>query len=276
MLQQKYKVDGSNNSLFINHNFLLGIYKERLTETISLKEHQDTLLVFNNRIGLLAGNIIKLYTKVNFYEDTKKPNYITQRELLENDIKYSIKNIKDLYSDLIKEELRRKNFETAIDIQDFCISILNKTEYLLKDRFFISIEESPLKDSYKEISIELKEAIDIDKIKLLNEIKKETTKTEIETIDLSDSTATEKIIYLHKLGVIDFLRTKQPFNASTNSLATILSAVTGAKSGTIQPMLNAMLSKDVEQKNNPLKSQKPVKKVNQQLIHIGFNLDKTI
>ena len=169
----KTKVDGSNNSLFINHNFLLGIYKERLTETISLKEHQDTLLVFNNRIGLLAGNIIKLYTKVNFYEDTKKPNYITQRDLLENDIKYSIKNIKDLYSDLIKEELRRKNFETAIDIQDFCISILNKTEYLLKYRFFISIDESPLNDSFKEINIELKNSIDLDKIKLLNSISKE-------------------------------------------------------------------------------------------------------
>lgn len=101
------------------------------------------------------------------------------------------------------------------------------------------------------------------------------TTHEPEAIDLSDTTATEKIIYLHKLGVIDFLRKQQPFQSSINSLATVLSAVTGAKSGTIQPMLNAMLGKNVEQKNNPLNSQKPVSKVIKQLNQIGFNLDET-
>ncbi|RBA29484.1 hypothetical protein [Flavobacterium tibetense] len=102
--------------------------------------------------------------------------------------------------------------------------------------------------------------------------KKENLKVTIqpEAIDLSDTTATEKIIYLHKLGVIDFLIKQQPFQSSTNSLATVLSAVTGAKSGTIQPMLNAMLGKNVEQKNNPLNSVKPVNKVTKYLIDIGF------
>lgn len=97
-----------------------------------------------------------------------------------------------------------------------------------------------------------------------------TITTEPEAIDLSDTTATEKIIYLHKLGIIDFLRDKKPFVNSINSLATILSAVTGEKSGTIQPMLNTMLSKNVGQKNNPLNSEKPEKKVTKQLNDIGF------
>lgn len=101
---------------------------------------------------------------------------------------------------------------------------------------------------------------------------------ELETlaIDLSDTTATEKIIYLQKLGVIDFLRTKQPFNTSVNSLATILSGLTGEKSGTIQSMINPILSKKVDDKNNPLNSKKAVSKVEQQLIKIGFNLNETI
>ena len=97
-----------------------------------------------------------------------------------------------------------------------------------------------------------------------------------EEIDLSNSPATEKVIFLQKLGVIDFLRTKQPFSTSINSLATVLSAVTGEKSGTVQPMLNAMLSKNVDTRNNPLESKKPVNKVTQQLIKIGFNLNETI
>jgi hypothetical protein len=93
-----------------------------------------------------------------------------------------------------------------------------------------------------------------------------------ELLDLSDTTATEKIIYLQKLGVIDFLRNQQPFSTSVNSLATILSGLTGEKSGTIQPMLNAMLGRNIDTKNNPLNSHKPTAKVEQQLLKIGFKL----
>ena len=75
---------------------------------------------------------------------------------------------------------------------------------------------------------------------------------------------------------IDFLRKQQPFNTSVNSLATILSAITGEKSVTLQPMLNPMLSKKVVDKNNPMNSTKTVEKVESQLINIGFNLNKTI
>jgi hypothetical protein len=97
-------------------------------------------------------------------------------------------------------------------------------------------------------------------------------------IDLSDSYATEKIIYLHELGIIDFLRTKQPFNTSINSLATVLSAITGVKPETkhIQSMLNPIISKEAGQKNNPLNSKTTVSKVQNQLINIGFNLNNTI
>ena len=99
---------------------------------------------------------------------------------------------------------------------------------------------------------------------------------ESEIIDLDNTTITEKIIYLQKLGIIDFLKAKQPFQSSTNSLATILSAITGAKATTIQSMINPMLSKDVDSKNNPLNSIKPVNRVESQLIKIGFNPNKTI
>ena len=102
--------------------------------------------------------------------------------------------------------------------------------------------------------------------------------TEPEAIDLSDTTATEKIIYLQILGVIGFLRTKQPFLASINRLATVLSAITGVHPETkhIQSMLNPIISKEAGQKNNPLNSKNTVSKVEKQLISIGFNLNETI
>lgn len=106
--------------------------------------------------------------------------------------------------------------------------------------------------------------------KWLFENKSKSIKVELPEIDLSGSSATEKIIYLHQLGVIDFLKNKQPFLSSTNKLATILSAIIDEKSVTIQPMINPILSKKVDDKNNPLNSPKPLAKVTKQLNDIGF------
>lgn len=113
-------------------------------------------------------------------------------------------------------------------------------------------------------------------LKWVKEKKEVPSLSETEAMDLSNTKAIDKILYLQKLGIIDFLRKQQPFNTSVNSLATILSAITGEKSVTLQPMLNPMLSKKVVDKNNPLNSTKTVEKVESQLINIGFNLDKTI
>lgn len=106
--------------------------------------------------------------------------------------------------------------------------------------------------------------------KWLFENKSKSIKVESPDIDLSGSSATEKIIYLHQLGVLDFLKDKQPFLSSTNRLATILSAIIDEKSVTIQPMINPILSKKVDDKNNPLNSPKPLAKVTKQLNDIGF------
>ncbi len=165
-------------------------------------------------------------------------------------------------------------------------SILHYNSYYLENKKLIK------KKIY--IKFELIEVVDINYFNclynslylieriILNNTKPENSepiqKVEIEpeAIDLSDTSTTEKIIYLQKLGVIDFLRTKQPFLSSINSLATVLSAVTGAKTETIQPMLNPMISKEAGQKNNPLNSKTTVSKVETQLINIGFNLNETI
>lgn len=95
-------------------------------------------------------------------------------------------------------------------------------------------------------------------------------------IDLSETNAREKIIYLQKIGVIDFLRTKRPFNTNTNSLASFLSGITGIKTTSIYPMINPIVNNTVSQKNNPMNSLKAVKKVEKELIRIGINVNETI
>ena len=103
-------------------------------------------------------------------------------------------------------------------------------------------------------------------------------KTEVEEveIDLSETNGREKIIYLQKMGIIDFLRTKTPFNTNTHSLASFLSGITGIKTSSIYPMINPIVNNSVSQTNNPMNSLKAVEKVEKELIRIGINLKETI
>ncbi len=113
-----------------------------------------------------------------------------------------------------------------------------------------------------------------DNYQFINNIIDTKIKLEASEIDLRDTAATEKIVMLHKLGVLEYLRTKEPFNTSINALANVLSGITGEKSTTLQSYLNPIYSGQVDQKNNPLRSEKTVQKVNQKLISVGFNAIK--
>lgn len=93
---------------------------------------------------------------------------------------------------------------------------------------------------------------------------------ELNNLDLTSTSVVQKIIYLNELGVLDYLREKQPFLNSIHSLAVVLSTITGEKSITIQPILNVLYGQTVIQKNNPYKSQKSVNEVKANLEKIGF------
>ncbi len=82
--------------------------------------------------------------------------------------------------------------------------------------------------------------------------------------------ATEKIIYLHELGVLDFLKNKSPFNTDTNLLAEVLSKVLEERQTTIQSYLNPIYSPGVNQRNNPLNNPTTKNKIKTHLAGIGF------
>lgn len=92
-----------------------------------------------------------------------------------------------------------------------------------------------------------------------------------ELLDFSDSSATEKVIYLHRLGILDFLRKHSSLNNSTNSLAELLSAITGERANTLQSYLNPIYSTQTNQKNNPLNKKKAVEKIEKQLNTMGVS-----
>ena len=96
----------------------------------------------------------------------------------------------------------------------------------------------------------------------------------VDLIDFSNSSGSEKIIMLEKLGVLDYLRQKEPFTYSINKLASVVSHFTGMKAGTVQPYLNSMFSKKTDQKNNPMRSKKTVNEILTKLSNLGFKLSK--
>lgn len=92
-----------------------------------------------------------------------------------------------------------------------------------------------------------------------------------EFVDNENISIMRKIIYLERLGVIDFLRKKQPFTKSVNSIANLLGIIINAKPKSIQPLLNAMIN-DPDSRHNPLQSQKNVSAVENYLTQIGYNI----
>lgn len=89
-------------------------------------------------------------------------------------------------------------------------------------------------------------------------------------LDLSNSNAVQKIIYLNELGIIELLRKEHCFSSSVNNLATIITAITGENHTTMQPYLQVLINKSGTENNNPYKSTSTVKIVKNQLINMGF------
>ena len=83
--------------------------------------------------------------------------------------------------------------------------------------------------------------------------------------------AVQKIIYLNELGIIDFLKEKQPFHTSTNGLATILGKILDEKRTTLQPYLNALFTDmEITSNKHPYYTQSTSQKIKDSLQSIGF------
>lgn len=89
-------------------------------------------------------------------------------------------------------------------------------------------------------------------------------------INLGNISNKEKIIMLNELGILEFLKQKTPFDASVNSLARVISAITGMKTESIQSDINPMFNPKSSQKNNPYETKKTVEKAKQILATIGY------
>ena len=227
-------------------NFKKKMFQEKILrhQKMAKKKHYVTKDEFEKGC-LIAIDNLKEHTYLNAFIEKNRLN----------DYRNEIKHRKELNSDEIKTLIEKISKEIEeFDIDNY-LSPLSYFEKSLKGK--ISNNDSLIIEMF------------FDDINFESDKKN----NEPEAIDLSDTSTTEKIIYLKKLGVLDFLKDQQPFLSSTNKLATVLSAITGAKPTTIQSMINPIFSKNIENKNNPLNSVKTVKKVEHRLIDIDYNVN---
>ncbi len=168
---------------------------------------------------------------------------------------------------LMRQYLKEKKGSEIDLVNEKLDGIINEAEYDLVENIF-----EDMADFLYDIDELIRYKENISKTENLSQDKNK-IEEEIELIDYSESNNTSKIVFLQKLGIIEYMRGLSPFNTSINCLANALSGVTGVKTVTIQPMLNAMLSDGTSDKNNPLKSSKTVNIVINKLTNIGYKAE---
>ena len=187
----------------------------------------------------------------NEFVDTDEISFITD-ELDEGIYNYKFKEFNSDYFDK-NTILSYEKFKKQINY-----SLIKRFEYLhqrAKENGFDLVYNKSL------------ETYSLERINQLLKDKKEEVLN-----DYSNSKLTEKIIALNEAGILDFLRNKEPFNLSVNSLAEFLSLCLGEKTTSIQSYINAIINKS-DQSKSPYNTPKTVKKVKQKLIQIGLKIE---
>lgn len=91
--------------------------------------------------------------------------------------------------------------------------------------------------------------------------------SENEKLEDSNPDNIGKIVMLHELGILDFLKSKLPNNYSEADLGSLINSFTGINSGTAKRYINSIKNED---KNNPLKKNN-INSVRGKLTELGLN-----
>ena len=261
-------ISESHEKWFSNHgshasNPILNIKENGLMSNIFAKE--ITLSFFTEydqyyKTDYFFGCSFDVYKKTynkrledfkNEFIDTDEISFITD-ELDEGIYNYKFK---EFNSDYYEEEIIARHEKLKKQINN---SLIKRFEYLC---------QRAKENSFDLVYNKRIETYSLERIKQLLEVKKQDSLS-----DYSNSKLTEKIIALNEAGILDFLRNKEPFNLSVNSLAEFLSLCLGEKTTSIQSYINAIINKS-DQSKSPYNTPKTVEKVKQKLIQIGLKIE---
>jgi len=206
--------------------------------------------------------------KIEFQKNVFSKNFIGYNihDYISDDFMLDIDKVFEdilLYNkNMLIEEMNRLNLFSDIKNKLLNIMLIETSSY----------SDSPLEDLYQKTILKIETLKKLEYLFLARQkYSSDLIKEEI-LIDYDQSLLNEKIIALNEAGVLSFLKDKEPFNLSVNSLAEYLSLCLGEKTTSIQSYLNALLNNS-DQTKSPYNSPKTVEKVKQKLIQIGLKIE---
>ena len=234
--------------------------KSRMLNLIFIADidNENYLYFFKDRFDTYCNDTTEFYAELcnkSFFRDSQLEHTTIDF------FKSHLKNFTKILKKGLEHQVVKENLSYIID----GFLSINFGSFITKE-YIISQLNEVFEDKYILLQFE-------SLAKLLEKKNEQMEQQEELILDYSDTTITEKIIYLHRLGVLDFLKSKLSIMASTNLMAKYLSAITGHKAGTIQSYINPIYSKNAIQKSNPLRKEKNVEKVGQNLIEMGFRTE---
>ena len=164
---------------------------------------------------------------------------------------------------MLIEEMNRLNLFSDIKNKLLNIMLIERSSY----------GDSPLENLYQKTILKIKTLKKLEYLFLARQKYSSNLIKEDILVDYDQSSLNEKIIALNEAGVLDFLKNKEPFNLSVNSLAKYLSLCLGERTSSIQSYLNPLHNKNSDQSKSPYNSPKTVEKVKQKLIQIGLKIE---
>ena len=205
--------------------------------------------------------------KIDFEKNVFSKNFIGYNihDYISNDFMLDIDKVfEDILlrnKNMLIKEMNRLNLFSDIKNKLLNIIFLDRSSYV----------DSPLKNFFEKIKLKIETLKKLEYLFLARQKYSLDLIIEEILIDYDQSLLNEKIIALNEAGVLDFLKDKEPFNLSVNSLAEYLSLCLGEKTTSIQSYLNALLNNS-DQTKSPYNNIKTVKKVKQKLIQIGLKI----
>ncbi len=223
---------------------------------------------FIRLLEMVSFKLFETYERVFIYKTEKKERvYLNSISIKWIDLKQYLLHLEGISTSI--KYISQEDIGKANKIKKLFVYHLERFLAWLKHNHII-ISKSPLNTRFQEILQSYKDSIDIKEAALEAELSKISERPIMENhVDLSDTSTSEKIIYLHELGIIDFLRSQFEYGTSNNNLASIISSFTGSKPRTIQSYINPINNKSVDQKKSPLSNSKKVEEIRLKLIELG-------
>lgn len=172
--KNKKNPDGSNNNLYYEVT-LNNWAKQRIKDIDENENYKEVSNLLKEYIESIKDTYLLTISLFNKIEEIKIEQAKNDTELQRIsillyqapiNIKQDLEN-KSRFIDCIKENIVQGNYTLALQLQDFFLIRIEELHKICIDIFNINLNNTPLKESFDNTVLRIKESIDVERVKLL-------------------------------------------------------------------------------------------------------------